>query len=121
MPRASAEYTALSPRPRAAAPWLPRPPNEARPRTVPFFFSAPWTERIPCGAVATGRRWLMADDRGRRDFLGLLGVGGVTFASALWGCGGEGAAASTAARSPAAPAPAAAKDFFFLQLSDTHW
>jgi Calcineurin-like phosphoesterase len=38
----------------------------------------------------------------RRDFLRLMGLGGVVFASGLAGC-------------------APRKDFFFLQLSDTHW
>ncbi len=56
------------------------------------------------------------NESGRREFLGLLGLGGVTFASALWGCnGGESAAAA-----PARAASPAANDFFFLQLSDTH-
>ncbi len=53
----------------------------------------------------------------RRDFLSLLGVGGVVFASGLAGCGGSAAAAPT----PVGPAMARRKDFFFLQLSDTHW
>jgi hypothetical protein len=42
----------------------------------------------------------------RRHFLRLAGLGGVAFASGLAGC---------AAR------PAAARDFHFVQLSDTHW
>jgi 3',5'-cyclic AMP phosphodiesterase CpdA len=58
----------------------------------------------------------------RRDILRLFGVSGVTFASGLWGCAG---AASSAAPKIAVQAtqimPATAKDFFFLQLSDTHW
>lgn len=61
----------------------------------------------------------------RRELLRLLGVSGVTFASGLWGCAGEGAGApATSPTTPAlTPAPRAAptKDFFFLQLSDTHW
>lgn len=58
----------------------------------------------------------------RRDILRLLAVSGVSFGSGLWGC---------ASRAPAlAPAPGLgepntvrppADDFFFLQLSDTHW
>lgn len=69
----------------------------------------------------------MSDDRSRRDFLGLLGVGGVTFASALWGCGGESASSGTLARSPAGAgagtgtSTGTGSDYFFLQLSDTHW
>jgi hypothetical protein len=45
-----------------------------------------------------------------------MGVGGVVFASGLAGCAG---------RAPSAATPtgegAKGKDFFFLQLSDTHW
>jgi len=41
----------------------------------------------------------------RRDFLKLAGIGGVVFASRLGGSGGF----------------AAQDDFFFIQLSDTHW
>jgi 3',5'-cyclic AMP phosphodiesterase CpdA len=48
----------------------------------------------------------------RRDFLSLVGVGGVVFASGLAG-------ASPLGRSQ--KKSAVAKDFFFLQLSDTHW
>jgi 3',5'-cyclic AMP phosphodiesterase CpdA len=48
----------------------------------------------------------------RRDFLNLAAVGGgAVFASGLAGC-------STA---PLGTAAAAQKDFFFVQLSDTHW
>jgi 3',5'-cyclic AMP phosphodiesterase CpdA len=43
----------------------------------------------------------------RRDFLKLAGLGGVVFASTLPGW--------------SAAAGAAARDFFFVQLSDTHW
>ncbi len=66
----------------------------------------------------------MRSDWNRRDFLQLMGIGGVVFAS---GCvprsSGAGAAAVT---SPAAGAAAGAgaaggDDFFFLQLTDTHW
>jgi hypothetical protein len=54
----------------------------------------------------------------RCDVLELFGVGGVVFASGLWGCGRAGAGASASA----APTSAAgSRDFFFLQLSDTHW
>jgi len=67
----------------------------------------------------------------RRDILRLFGVGGVTFGSALWGCAapnasGAGAlsaseAAPATVGGPARAAAAPAEDFFFLQLSDTHW
>jgi len=46
--------------------------------------------------------------RGRREFLQLLGLGGAVFASGLAGCAG-------AQRRPES------EDFFFVQLSDTHW
>ena len=51
----------------------------------------------------------MNEPRGRREFLQLLGLGGAVFASGLRG-------ASAAPR-----AGARAEDFFFVQLSDTHW
>jgi hypothetical protein len=51
------------------------------------------------------RSFVMVIDR--RDFLALAGLGGVVFASGL--CGAAGAA------------PAEGDDFFFVQLSDTHW
>jgi calcineurin-like phosphoesterase family protein len=67
----------------------------------------------------------------RRDILRLFGVSGVTFASGLWGCAAPNAAGSGAmapgapgsgsAAEPMAAGPAPAQDFFFLQLSDTHW
>jgi hypothetical protein len=51
----------------------------------------------------------MSIDSTRRDFLKLVGVGGVVMASGLPGVArGKGKSS-------------AAKDFFFLQLSDTHW
>jgi hypothetical protein len=55
----------------------------------------------------------------RRDLLQLLGFGGVVFASGvgLTGC----AANATASTSPRLPVPPPHEDFFFLQLSDTHW
>src|SRR3954466_7386737 len=46
----------------------------------------------------------------RRELLQLMGVGGVVFASGLAGAAGR------PRKSSAAP-----PDFFFLQLSDTHW
>src|SRR5271170_465553 len=66
----------------------------------------------------------MNQDWKRRDFLSLMGIGGVVFASGLVGCAG-------ASASPVVLAPGASpgsrrvrvpgEDFFFLQLSDTHW
>jgi predicted MPP superfamily phosphohydrolase len=47
----------------------------------------------------------------RRQFLQLAGVGGAVFASGLSG----------AARAGDAMGPAGHDDFFFVQLSDTHW
>jgi calcineurin-like phosphoesterase family protein len=53
-------------------------------------------------------------DSTRRDFLKLAGLGGVVFASGLAGaCAGVGAGMS--------PRGAGGRDFFFVQLSDTHW
>ena len=61
----------------------------------------------------------------RRDILRLLGVSGVSFASGLWGCASNGPAllASQPQAGGAGPiVPATPReDFFFLQLSDTHW
>lgn len=63
----------------------------------------------------------------RRDVLRLFGVSGVTFASGLWACAGTGSEAPAPA-SPGSlaagispPPSVAAQEFFFLQLSDTHW
>jgi 3',5'-cyclic AMP phosphodiesterase CpdA len=50
------------------------------------------------------------NDPNRRDLLRLMGVGGVVFASGL---GQSAAARSKSARDD--------QDFFFLQISDTHW
>lgn len=57
----------------------------------------------------------------RRELLKLMSVGGVVFASslrAMWGCSSESAA-------PAGPRPGtprgAQRDFFFVQVSDSHW
>jgi 3',5'-cyclic AMP phosphodiesterase CpdA len=55
----------------------------------------------------------------RRDFIKLTGLGGVVFASGL-GCASD----KSAQRAAGSPAPGAAppgRDFYFLQLSDTHW
>jgi hypothetical protein len=60
----------------------------------------------------------MKQDRRRRDFLALMGVGGVVFASGLPGCG---AAALGPSVTPPLGRADPAEDFFFLQLSDAHW
>jgi len=64
----------------------------------------------------------MDQDWKRRDFLALMGVGGVVFASGLVGCGGSAAGAGQG--KPALEGGrilGPKEDFFFLQLSDTHW
>jgi Calcineurin-like phosphoesterase len=48
----------------------------------------------------------------RREFLQLVGVGGAVFVPALGGCAAPGSATTRAS---------AYDDFFFVQLSDTHW
>jgi 3',5'-cyclic AMP phosphodiesterase CpdA len=61
------------------------------------------------------------NEQNRRDFLALIGIGGVVFTSGLAGCA-AGPTDRPAAAGPApAPSPPPADDFFFLQLSDTHW
>jgi 3',5'-cyclic AMP phosphodiesterase CpdA len=65
----------------------------------------------------------MAQDWRRRDFLSLMGIGGVVFASGLAGCGAgarEGAPPVSGGPQPSRRRRAG-EDFFFLQLSDTHW
>jgi hypothetical protein len=47
---------------------------------------------------------------GRREFLQLAGAGGIVFASGLAG-----------ARQPGRPGSSSSDDFFFVQLSDSHW
>src|SRR5436305_2285526 len=49
--------------------------------------------------------------RTRREFLQLAGVGGIVFASGLF----------EACASTDRPRPAPTDDFYFVQLSDTHW
>src|SRR5882762_1438389 len=49
--------------------------------------------------------------KNRREFLQLLGFGGAVFASGIAGIGKRALAESRAAQD----------DFFFVQLSDTHW
>lgn len=61
----------------------------------------------------------MPNDTTRRDWMKLMSIGGITFASGLAGCaltrpGLEGSGQPSRARSPD-------DDFFFLQISDTHW
>ena len=53
----------------------------------------------------------MTEPRGRRAFMQLLGVGGVVYASGLLG------ACTNLLRKSGGPE----NDFFFVQLSDTHW
>ena len=65
----------------------------------------------------------MSNEETRRDFLRLIGLGGVVFASGLAGCAPASMAPGPASPGPT-PGPAGAvrtDDFFFLQLSDTHW
>ena len=52
-------------------------------------------------------------DQNRRDALKLFGMGGVVFASGLAGCAHRASAT--------AGAKLGQQDFYFLQLSDTHW
>jgi len=49
----------------------------------------------------------MSRDFDRRQFLKLAGLGGAVFASGLAG--------------PASAATSPTEDFFFVQLTDTHW
>jgi predicted phosphodiesterase len=59
----------------------------------------------------------------RREFLKMLGLG-VVYVSGLEGCRGEAAnapAAVTAARGKAELARPPLKDFYFVQVTDTHW
>src|SRR5258708_11647451 len=60
----------------------------------------------------------MKDDFSRRDFLALAELGGLVFASGLVGCSGAARVAAPLAHSAAR---SKREDFFFLQLSDTHW
>jgi hypothetical protein len=63
----------------------------------------------------------MSQDWNRRDFLALMGIGGVVFASGLAACVANPVAGPQVAGPPPPPFPPPANDFFFLQLSDTHW
>jgi heme/copper-type cytochrome/quinol oxidase subunit 2 len=65
----------------------------------------------------------MSKEETRRDFMRLIGLGGVVFASGLAGCAGV---SGQAPAGPASPGSAGGgrrprEEFFFLQLSDTHW
>lgn len=62
----------------------------------------------------------MKQDWNRRDFLQLMGIGGVVFGSSLVACSPEYAAGGPRVAGPPPPPPPV-DDFFFLQLSDTHW
>jgi hypothetical protein len=59
----------------------------------------------------------MSQDWSRRDVLALLGIGGLVFTAGLPGC----ASSPVANGNSAALGRPDAEDFFFLQLSDTHW
>src|SRR5262249_1976253 len=66
----------------------------------------------------------MSNDESRRGFLRLIGLGGVVFASGLTGCEALGPGAQSPSGAPSAGNTVAKprrEDFFFLQLSDTHW
>jgi 3',5'-cyclic AMP phosphodiesterase CpdA len=62
----------------------------------------------------------MKQDWKRRDFLELMGIGGVVFASGLVACAPGNAVGGPRVAGPPPPPPPS-DDFFFLQLSDTHW
>jgi hypothetical protein len=71
----------------------------------------------------------MARELERRDLLKLIGVGGVVYASSLFrsltGCAANTSSTSGKSGATGAPREGAARgaraDFFFLQISDTHW
>jgi len=64
----------------------------------------------------------MKQDWERRDFLSLMGIGGVVFASGLAGCGaGASSRPTRTAGTSQGGKRLEGEDFFFLQLSDTHW
>src|SRR5690349_3183264 len=58
----------------------------------------------------------------RRDFLALSGLGGLVFASALFsGCSRATPEPQLPGAAPGVGPAKPVRDFFFLQLSDTHW
>src|SRR5690242_9833481 len=61
----------------------------------------------------------MKDEIERRQLLRLMGLGGVVFASSLTGCGST--RGSRVPEGAAGSALGPLEDFFFMQLSDTHW
>ena len=66
----------------------------------------------------------MIDSMKRRELLKLAGIGGVVFASGLAGFAARAVASGIAPRMlPAAigTAPTVGEDFFFIQMSDSHW
>src|SRR4029453_10225326 len=62
------------------------------------------------------RRTMMSQIK-RRDFMKLAGLGGVVFASGL----GLSAAGAHGVAEPGGPRLTSPEDFYFVQLSDTHW
>lgn len=78
-------------------------------------------EPAPVSRVGSG---MTVAANSRRDFLALASLGGLVFSAGLPGCSRALADPRTASGgAPSSPAPplARASDFFFLQLSDTHW
>jgi len=75
----------------------------------------------------------MSNSTDRRDLLKLMGIGGVVFASSLLrgvtGCSNGGTMPAKKPGDGGEPVPTppsgtprgATQDFFFLQVSDTHW
>ena len=59
----------------------------------------------------------MTGNMKRSDFIKMMGLGGVVFASGLAGVDGLAATAASAATAVTSKG----KDFYFVQLSDTHW
>ena len=57
----------------------------------------------------------------RRDFLKLAGFGGVVFASGAAAARDGGMAMGDSMRAGMAAMPSAGDDFYFVQMSDTHW
>ena len=86
---------------------------------VPYIFFAGRHGTFAGSARCQG---MTHDDWRRRDFLTLAGLGGLVFSSGLVGCGSVASGPRTGAAVPNAGRPSrTGADFFFLQLSDTHW